>query len=115
LADALEAVIGSIFLDGGFTAVNDVVLRIFSGRLANLPDEFDLIDPKTRLQEYLQGRQLPPPEYSLADVSGAEHARSFNVRCRIPAFDLEAKGVGTSRRRAEQAAASVALEQLQDG
>jgi ribonuclease-3 len=115
LADALEAVIGAIFLDGGFTAVNDVVLRIFSGRLANLPDEFDLIDPKTRLQEYLQGRQLPPPEYSLADVSGAEHARSFNVRCRIPAFDLEAKGVGTSRRRAEQAAASVALEQLQDG
>jgi len=114
LADALEAVIGAIFLDGGFTAANDVVLHIFSGRLANLPDEFDLIDPKTRLQEYLQGQQLPPPEYLLADVSGAEHARSFNVHCRIPAFDLEAEGVGTSRRRAEQAAASVALEQLQD-
>lgn len=115
LADALEAVIGAILLDGGFAAANDVVLRIFSGRLENLPHELDLIDPKTRLQEYLQGKQLPPPEYSLADVSGAEHARTFNVRCRIAAFDLEARGIGTSRRRAEQAAASVALEQLQDG
>ena len=115
LADALEAVIGAIFLDGGFSAANDVILRIFSGRLENLPDEMDLVDPKTRLQEYLQGRQLPPPEYLLADVSGAEHARSFNVQCKIPAFGLEARGVGTSRRRAEQAAALTALEQLQDG
>jgi len=115
LADALEAVLGAIFLDGGFTAADEVVLRIFSSRLENLPDEIDLIDPKTRLQEYLQGKQLPPPEYSLADVSGAEHARSFNVRCKIPAFDLEARGIGTSRRRAEQAAASIALEQLQNG
>ena len=115
LADALEAVIGAIFLDGGFTAANDVILRMFSGRLANLPDEIDLIDPKTRLQEYLQGQQLPPPEYSLADVSGAEHARSFNVRCKVPSFGLEAEGTGSSRRRAEQAAAIIALEQLQDG
>jgi ribonuclease-3 len=90
-------------------------MHIFSSRLANLPDELDLIDPKTRLQEYLQGKKLPPPEYSLADISGAEHARSFNVLCKIPAFDLEAKGIGTSRRRAEQAAALTALEQLQDG
>jgi ribonuclease-3 len=115
LADALEAVIGAIFLDGGFTAANEAVLRVFTSRLENLPAEVDLIDPKTRLQEYLQGKQLPPPEYSLADVSGAEHARSFNVRCKIPAFDLEANGKGSSRRRAEQAAASMALEQLQNG
>lgn len=115
LADALEAVIGAIFLDGGFTAANEVVLRVFTSRLENLPAELDLIDPKTRLQEYLQGKQLPPPEYLLADVSGAEHARSFNVRCKIPAFELEAKGKGSSRRRAEQAAASIALEQLQNG
>lgn len=115
LADALEAVIGAILLDGGFSGANDAVLRIFSSRLENLPHELELIDPKTRLQEYLQSRQLPPPDYSLADVSGADHARTFDMQCRIPALDLEAKGIGTSRRRAEQAAASAALELLQDG
>lgn len=114
LADALEAVIGAILLDGGFSVANDAVLRIFSSRLANLPHELELVDPKTRLQEYLQSRQLPPPDYSLAHVSGADHARTFDVQCRIPALDVEAEGIGTSRRRAEQAAASAALELLQD-
>lgn len=112
LANAFEAVIGAIFLDGGYAAARDVVLHIFSDRLTHLPDEADLIDAKTRLQEYLQGRQLPPPEYLLIEISGADHARSFDVCCRIPAYDLEATGHGTSRRRAEQAAATAALEKL---
>lgn len=115
LANALEAIIGAISLDGGFVAASDVLLHIYSERLANLPDESELIDPKTRLQEYLQGQQLPPPEYSLADVGGAEHARTFRVYCRIPAFDLEVSGNGTSRRRAEQDAATAAVEKLKNG
>lgn len=112
LANALEAVVGAILLDGGFAAATDVVLRVFADRLDNLPDEADLIDAKTRLQEYLQGNQQRPPEYSLADVSGPDHARIFTVSCRIPAYDLDVNGSGTSRRRAEQAAATAALEKL---
>ena len=69
-------------------------------------------DPKTTLQEYLQARGMPLPDYALLSVSGADHCREFTVSCYLPALDVEASGVGSSRRRAEQAAAATALEVL---
>jgi ribonuclease-3 len=114
LANGLEAVFGAIFLDGGFAAADDVILRLFGDRLANLPGEADLVDPKTRLQEYLQSRKVAPPDYSLIGTVGADHAKTFEVICRVPTLELEVAGTGTSRRRAEQAAATHLLEQLLD-
>lgn len=114
LANSLEAVFGAIILDGGFDAADDVILRLFADRLATLPDEAALIDSKTRLQEYLHGRHLQSPVYSLESAAGAAHARKFEVVCTVPELDIEVKGTGTSRRRAEQDAASHALEQLPD-
>jgi ribonuclease-3 len=115
LANALEAVIGAVFLDGGYAAATEVVRRLYVDRLHDLPDESDLIDAKTRLQEYLQARQLPPPAYEIVETSGADHARVFDVTCRISAYDLEFSGHGTSRRRAEQDAAAAALEKFKNG
>lgn len=113
LANALEALIGAIFIDGGYEAARDSVMHVFADRLVRLPDEQDLKDPKTRLQELLQAQQLPPPGYSLAATSGADHARSFEVHCRIDTLEMVTRGSGTSRRRAEQAAALAALEQIE--
>jgi ribonuclease-3 len=112
LANALEAVLGAILLDGGYDAANRVILDFFDERLASLPDEEELKDAKTRLQEYLQARQLPPPEYEMLGVSGAAHAQTFEVTCRIPDLDMITTDIGSSRRRAEQAAAERALDEL---
>lgn len=110
LANALEAVFGAIFLDGGFDAANRVILKLYQERLATLPDEEELKDAKTRLQEYLQARKIPPPEYNLLGVTGAAHAQTFEVACHIADSDIATTGTGSSRRRAEQAAASLALD-----
>ena len=115
LADALEAVLGAIFLDGGYQAAKNAILSIYGSRLENFPDEESLKDSKTRLQETLQGRGLPPPEYVVSNVSGAAHAREFQVTCRVQSMSLETTGQGTSRRLAEQHAAGQALELLTNG
>ena len=115
LANSFEAVLGSIFLDGGFDVADRVVLRVFSERLANLPDAAEIIDAKTRLQEYLHGRSLKSPVYSLISSVGAAHAKTFEIVCRVPELALERTGTGTSRRRAEQVAAACVLEHLPDG
>ncbi|MAF84402.1 MAG: ribonuclease III [Chromatiales bacterium] len=112
LANALEAVFGAILLDGGFEAANTVILELFHDQLATLPDEEELKDAKTRLQEYLQARHLPPPDYELLEVTGVPHARIFEVACRITEPGIETSGKGSSRRRAEQVAASFALEKF---
>jgi len=112
LANALEAVFGAILLDGGFDAANRVILELFRDRLATLPEEEELKDAKTRLQEYLQARHMPPPDYELLGVTGAAHAQTFEVVCRIIDPGTETTGMGSSRRRAEQAAASVALDKI---
>ncbi len=114
LANALEALFGAILLDGGYAAARDAVLHVFADRLADLPSEGDLKDPKTRLQELLQARRLPPPNYSLTATSGADHERNFEASCRIDALDLTTHGRGTSRRRAEQGAALAALDRIAD-
>jgi ribonuclease-3 len=115
LANALEAVFGSILLDGGFDAVNQVVLRVFAERLQNLPDAGAVVDAKTRLQEYLHGRHLKAPVYSVKSAVGAAHAKTFEILCRVPELELAQTGSGTSRRRAEQAAAARMLDILPDG
>ncbi len=109
LANALEALIGAILLDGGYDVADRVILELFGERLATLPDEEDLKDAKTRLQEFLQARHTPPPEYELLGVTGAAHAQTFEVACHIADPCLKTMGTGSSRRRAEQAAASLAM------
>jgi ribonuclease-3 len=112
LADALEAVIGAILLDAGVEQCRERVLDWFSTRLDDLSDSLVEKDPKTRLQEYLQGRGRPLPDYQLVDVNGAAHAQQFRVSCRLEQPGLVVEGSGSSRRRAEQAAALEALEGL---
>ena len=112
LADTLEAILGAIFLDSGFDAAAGVVERMLASRLAALPGADLLKDPKTRLQEALQGRGLALPVYTLTAVAGDAHAQSFTVTCEVPVFGLAAVGEGGSRRRAEQLAAAKLLELL---
>ena len=112
LADAVEALFGAVFLDSDFETVRRLVLTLFASRLADLPTMDQLKDPKTRLQEYLQGRRQSPPSYEVLEVSGADHAQQFTVRCRIDAFDCERRATATSRRKAEQQAAQACLELL---
>jgi ribonuclease-3 len=112
LADALEALLGAIFLDTGFEAASSVVARIIGTRLSDLPAADELKDPKTRLQESLQAHGLALPAYTLTAVTGDPHAQSFTVRCEVPVLELAAVGEGGSRRRAEQLAAAKLVDLL---
>lgn len=114
LEDVFEAVIGAVFLDGGYAAAREVLERLFVELLNDLPDPEQLKDPKTRLQEVLQARGIALPEYRLIASNGPDHAREFNVECRIEALRLTGCGRGSSRRRAEQAAAGDVLGRLAD-
>ncbi|GAC1453920.1 MAG: ribonuclease III [Steroidobacteraceae bacterium] len=113
LADALEALFGAIYLDGGLEAAVAVIVQLFSPRIAALPEPEALKDPKTRLQEYLQSRSLTLPHYAVLGVAGADHAQTFEVSCEVPALGLAVRGRGSSRRRAEQQAAERMLTQIQ--
>jgi ribonuclease-3 len=112
LADALEAMVGAIFLDSNFDVAAAAVARLVSKRLEKLPPAESLKDPKTLLQEALQGRGLGLPVYVLTAAAGEPHAQSFTVTCEVPTFGLLAVGEGASRRRAEQLAARKVLDQL---
>ena len=112
LADAYEALVGAVYLDTGLEAARALVLRNFASRLANLPDPAALKDPKTRLQERLQGEGRALPEYSVVAVEGADHDQTFRVRCALRQPALAADGAGRSRREAEQSAAAALLAQL---
>jgi ribonuclease III len=115
LADTLEALFGAILLDGGFDAAQGAILRIYEQELDRLdPGELKK-DPKTRLQELLQGRRLPVPEYAIVNVTGEAHLQTFEIVCRVPALGIEATGSGASRRSAEQAAAAAVYEQAARG
>jgi ribonuclease-3 len=113
LADALEAVVAAIHLDAGFDACRALVLPWFEPMLAELPVGKVGKDAKTRLQEWLQARQRPRPEYTLIDSSGEEHARTFRVSCRTEDPPVSAEGEGNSLRIAEQAAAALVLAQIE--
>lgn len=105
LADALEAILGAVYLDAGFDAAKDLVDRIFEQRLNALPDAEDLRDPKTRLQEWLQARKLSLPNYDLVSVTGKDHRQKFVVSCTVIELSQTTEGESTSRRKAEQRAA----------
>ena len=115
LADALEALIGAVFLDAGFDAARDAILGVLATRLAAPPPTESLKDAKTRLQEALQARELPLPVYMVESVRGEPHRQTFRVSCRIESLDLRTEGEGGSRRAAEQEAARHALERMEDG
>ena len=108
LADALEAVFGAVFLDAGFEAARATVERAFDDVLRDVDPHVLGKDPKTRLQEWLQGRRLPVPDYRVVEVAGEAHAQTFTAECAIPAFAIATQGSGGSRRAAEQAAAEAA-------
>ena len=105
LADAVEAIFGAVFLDRGFTAARDIVLRAFEARIRDLPDVKDLRDPKTRLQEWLQARKMALPNYELNEVSGQDHKKRFSVTCSVPEKSQVTEGESTTLRKAEQKAA----------
>ncbi len=113
LACAVEAVIGAVYLDGGFEASRDLVLRLLANKLAKVSPDSVQKDPKTSLQEHLQGRKLALPEYETVSVSGEPHAQTFVVRCVVPELKVMAEAEGHSRRAAEQRAAEQVLQQLQ--
>ena len=114
LADALEALIGAIYLDAGLDAARHLVRRLWAAQLEHLPQAEALKDPKTRLQEYLQARGHALPDYRLEQIAGEAHAQHFTVCCEIAALGLQATGEGLSRRRAEQQAAQRIIDQLVD-
>ncbi|APZ44642.1 ribonuclease III [Acidihalobacter ferrooxydans] len=113
LADTVEALIGAHYLVLGDDATRDFVLTLYGNRLRELPSAESLKDPKTRLQEFLQSRGLPLPEYTLLETRGEDHRQTFRIACRLKAYDLDVEAIGTSRRKAEQATAESALAQLQ--
>src|SRR5271155_2948245 len=96
LADALEAVLGAILLDGGFEAAHAAIERIYAADMAGAATEAIAKDPKTRLQEWLQHRRLPVPEYAIVAVHGEAHLQTFEVVCRIEALNIAAKGTGAT-------------------
>ncbi len=110
LADALEAVLGAVFVDSGFEAAEGVIRRLFEPILASTDPASVAKDPKTRLQELLQGRRMSLPQYSIVGVSGEAHEQLFRVECVIPELDIRSLGEGASRRAAEQAAAKAAYD-----
>jgi ribonuclease-3 len=114
LTDAFEALLGAIFLDGGFKASRQVIIDLFDPLIENLPDIEDLKDSKTRLQEWLQARSRPLPEYKLQREEGADHAKKFYVTCKIPDDRTGVEASGNSVRKAEQAAAKRVLYLIEE-
>lgn len=112
LADALEAVIGAVFLDAGFDAARGLVQRLFGEVIAGTEIGGWAKDAKTELQEWLQARRLPVPTYRISATRGQAHAQTFEVECMVPALGLTQTGEGRSRRQAEQEAARRMLDDL---
>jgi len=109
LADALEALLGAVFLDGGFDTVSNVIVSMFDPVVSKLDPAAVSKDPKTRLQEFLQGRRMSLPLYSVVDVIGQAHDQHFRVECSIEELAIRTMGEGSSRRAAEQDAAEQAF------
>lgn len=112
LADALEAIFGAIYLDGGFANAYDAIARLLQPRIDVLDPKASPKDAKTELQEWLQGRRLGLPRYTLCETRGDAHAQEFEVECAVPELSLVYRGLGGSRRLAEQAAAQAVLEKV---
>ena len=114
LAGAMEALIGAAYLESGYEAAHELILAVFNAEIEGVSPDSAAKDPKTCLQEYLQGRRLPLPEYQVMSVAGQDHAQVFRVECRVAGLDAALSGEGSSRRKAEQEAAGKALRLLQE-
>ncbi len=112
LADGLEALIGAVFLDGGFAAAQGVIRALYASLLEHLDPQTLGKDPKTLLQELLQARKIPLPQYAVVATQGAAHKQLFEVECQIPQLAIRTTGFGASRRIAEQEAAQLAFGQM---
>jgi len=115
IADALEALLGALYLDGGLARVEGVIERLFAQRVRDVLEVGVQKDSKTLLQEYLQAQGAPLPDYTVSEVRGLAHEHVFTVECTAGEPVVIVRGEGSSRRGAEQAAASRMLEQLRDG
>ncbi len=112
LADALEAIVGAAYLDGGFDAAELIVIRLFTPLLEKLDPKSIGKDPKSLLQEYLQGRKIDLPEYKVLATEGEAHCQTFKVECHIGKLNITTSGEGSSRRAAEQQAAEIAYKKV---
>ena len=113
LADALEALVGAVYLDGGYAEAEAMVIALFADKLATIDPNVIDKDPKSLLQEHLQGQKLAVPEYKVTQLAGEAHAQLFMVECYIEKLNIRTAGEGTSRRIAEQQAANYALIALE--
>ncbi|MEI6227783.1 MAG: ribonuclease III [Methylophilaceae bacterium] len=113
LADALEALVGAVYLDGGYAEAEAMVIALFADKLATIDPNVIDKDPKSLLQEHLQGQKLAVPEYKVTQLAGEAHAQLFMVECYIEKLNIRTTGEGTSRRIAEQQAANYALIALE--
>jgi ribonuclease-3 len=113
LADTLEALVGAAFLDGGFEGAQQLIRHLLKAQIDTLDPKQHGKDAKTQLQELLQGRHMTLPTYSVVATEGAAHSQMFEVECLIEPFQVRTVGRGTSRRLAEQEAATLALQQIQ--
>ncbi|MDP3513603.1 MAG: ribonuclease III [Sulfuritalea sp.] len=112
LADALEALFGAIYIDAGFDAVRRVIERLYEPAMTRIDPNDSGKDPKTALQEILQGRHLPLPRYTLLATSGEAHAQQFEIECVVADLGIRSTGTGASRRIAEQQAAQRAIAEI---
>jgi ribonuclease III len=112
LADAVEALLGAVYLDHGFDSTIALVARLYGPMIDNLDPEKEIKDAKTRLQEALQAQKMPLPAYMLEATTGEAHAQQFTISCSVPNLDIMTRSTGSSRRIAEQRAAELALEKM---
>ena len=112
LADALEAIVGAVYIDGGYEAAETLVLKLFQDKLTDINPKIIDKDAKSQLQEFLQSKKMDLPDYNVVLIEGEAHAQTFKVACDIKVLAIKTVGEGTSRRIAEQRAAQLALEQI---
>jgi ribonuclease-3 len=112
LADALEAIFGAVFLDGGFASAEKLIGDLFNDKINALDPKAVAKDAKTQLQEWLQGRKIALPTYTVTTIRGEAHDQTFCIDCCVPSLQLKASGEGASRRAAEQSAAAKVFEQI---
>lgn len=112
LSDVVESLIGAVFIEAGYEVARELVLRLYGNRIETLPPSAQLKDPKTRLQEQLQGQGFERPTYDVIKTTGKAHEMSFTVRCKLQEPAIHVTATATSRRKAEQAAAQMLLEKL---
>lgn len=112
LADALEAMIGAVFLDAGFAAAEGVVIKLFTPLIEKIDPKAIGKDPKSLLQEYLQSKKIDVPTYEVLAIEGEAHCQTFRVECRVAKYNIVTQGEGSSRRAAEQQAAELANQEI---